>query len=196
MKRSHPSLGWHWVFNLSRKSQQQFSRSSAPAGRPPTEEDLKRLVGFYAVVTVAEGSKFGREGGSGAIARIASQVANIEEAILQGIQFSDPGPALKAALDFANFTKLTGMASTEVFEKAASIAKTLGKEETAAHLIKSLAEIWFARSEYDTARVRFKEALSLYRKLAYVRGEANCILGIGEIARARSLAAQRCSSTL
>lgn len=102
-------------------------REYALRKHPPTEEDLKRLVGFYAVVTVAEGSKFGREGGSGSIARIASQVANIEEAILQGIQFSDPGPALKAALDFANFTKLTGMASTEVFEKAASIAKTLGK---------------------------------------------------------------------
>jgi hypothetical protein len=30
---------------------------------PPTEEDLKRLVGYYANATVAEGSKVGREGG-------------------------------------------------------------------------------------------------------------------------------------
>jgi tetratricopeptide (TPR) repeat protein len=154
---------------------------------PPNQDDLKRLVDFYAELAVSEGSTVGRDGGLNAIARITPQMGNIEGAILQGIQSSDPEPALgAAALGLANFSKLTGLGSTKVLEKAASKAKALGDEKTMAHCFKSLGEIWFARSDHDAAAARFEEALPLYRKLGYGRGEANCILGLGTIALARS----------
>lgn len=153
---------------------------------PPDPNDLKRVVSFYANLVIAEGARLGSNEGSKAVARMAPQVANIEGAILQGLQSSDPEAAVEAALAFANFTKLTGLGSSRLLGNAASVAEELGNTQTAAHCIKSLGEIAFARSDHDAARTRFEVALSLYRELGYVRGEANCILGMGEIALARS----------
>ena len=65
---------------------------------------------------------------------MAPQVANIEAAILQGIQSSDPKLHVKAALAFAKFTKLLDWVHLRLLEKAASIAKSLGNTQTAAHL--------------------------------------------------------------
>ena len=153
---------------------------------PPNQDDLKRLVDFYLDVAVSKGSEVGRDGGLNAIAQITPRLGNIEGAILQGLQSSDPEAALGGALGLANFSKLTGLGLTKVLEKAASKAKMLGDEKIVAHCWKSLGEIWFARWDHAAALARFEEALSLYRKLGYVRGEANCILGLGTIALARS----------
>jgi tetratricopeptide (TPR) repeat protein len=43
-----------------------------------------------------------------------------------------------------------------------------------------------ARSDHETARARFEEALALYRRIGDVMGEANCIQSLGNIASARS----------
>jgi tetratricopeptide (TPR) repeat protein len=43
-----------------------------------------------------------------------------------------------------------------------------------------------ARSDHDGARAQYEAALTLYRHVGEVRGEADCIKGLGDIALARS----------
>ena len=45
-----------------------------------------------------------------------------------------------------------------------------------AHCICSVGDIAFERSEHDTARARYEEALPLDRRVGEVLGGANCIL--------------------
>jgi len=48
--------------------------------------------------------------------------------------------------------------------------------------IQRLGDIALERSDPDTARERYDEALPLYRRVGNVLGEANCIQGLGDIA--------------
>jgi tetratricopeptide (TPR) repeat protein len=153
---------------------------------PPDPDDLKRLIDFYLERAIAEGSKVGFSGGSDAILRIAPQLANLEGAILQGLQSDHSEKAIKAALALATFARLTRLGSSQALEKAASKAQTLGESQTAADCIRSLAGIALARSQHEAARTRFEEALLLYRQVGDVLGEANCIRSLGDIALRRS----------
>jgi tetratricopeptide (TPR) repeat protein len=53
-----------------------------------------------------------------------------------------------------------------------------------ASCICGLGDIARARSDYDTAQARFKEAQPLYQQVGNVLGVANCIRGLGDIAEA------------
>jgi tetratricopeptide (TPR) repeat protein len=60
----------------------------------------------------------------------------------------------------------------------AEAANTAG--EAACHLCRGLVAL--ARSEHDTARACYEEALPLYRRVGSVLGEAGCIYSLGDIA--------------
>jgi tetratricopeptide (TPR) repeat protein len=52
--------------------------------------------------------------------------------------------------------------------------------------ITGLGDIALRRSDYDTARTHYQQALPLYHQAGSVLGEANCITGLGDIALTRS----------
>ena len=55
-----------------------------------------------------------------------------------------------------------------------------------ANCVFSLGDIALRRTEHETARVRYEEALPLYRRAGSVLGEANCIFSLGDIALERT----------
>jgi tetratricopeptide (TPR) repeat protein len=152
----------------------------------PKVDDLAALVDFYVEFAVAEGYKVGAEGGSEAIRRIAPRVANIETAIIIGLESSNPEAEIAAALAMGEFTRFTGLGSFQPLENAAFIAQKSGKIANAANCAKKLGDIALARSDHAAARARFEQALPLYRQVSDVLGEANCIQSLGDIALERS----------
>jgi tetratricopeptide (TPR) repeat protein len=55
-----------------------------------------------------------------------------------------------------------------------------------ANCIQRLGDIALQRTDHETARTRYEEALLLYRRVGDVLGEANCIQSLGDIAAAQS----------
>ena len=153
----------------------------------PKVDDLAALVDFYVEFAVAEGYKVGAEGGSEAIRRIAPRVANIETAIIVGLESGNPEAEIAAALAMGEFTRFTGLGSFQPLENAAFIAQKSGKVASAANCVKKLGDVALARSDHAAARARFEQALPLYRRVNDVLGEADCIQSLGDIALACSL---------
>jgi hypothetical protein len=138
----------------------------------PDPKDLKCLIDFYVELAIEEGIQIGDTRGPDAIRRIAPQVANLESAMLQGLKSNDSESAIKAALAFGEFARLTGLGSSQALKEAASKAETLGEARTAANCTCALGKFELARSQHHPARARFEEALSIYRQVADVIGEA------------------------
>jgi len=77
-------------------------------------------------------------------------------------------------------------------DEAASILATLGEPSAdaepllAAHWAELAGDIALRRSDHDTARLRYEQALPLYHKAGDLLGEANCIFCLGDLAQQRS----------
>jgi tetratricopeptide (TPR) repeat protein len=156
-------------------------REYVAAAYPPSHEDQQRAVDRYLELATIEGRKLGTDGGLGAVSRLAPEVGNVETMLLRSGIDEYKSVAL-AVYGWALFMRFTGVGSTGVLETVVSRAKELGHWEDAAQCIASLGDIALRRSDRDGARTRHEEALSLYRNVKSVLGEANCIRSLGDIA--------------
>ena len=154
-------------------------REYVAAEHPPSDEDQRRAVDHYLNLATVEGQKVGREGGSGAVSRLAPEVGNVEAMLLSSGRVG-------AVYGWAEFMRFTGVGSTGVLETVAGRAKESGDSENAARCIDSLGDIALDHSDLDGARAYYEEALPLYRSVGSVHGEANCIGHLGDIALRRS----------
>lgn len=101
------------------------------------------------------------------------------------IAFSQSGgdPAMAAALGLARFGLFSGVASAGApLERAAVMAHQAGDTREQAWGTERLGDIALRRSDHESARRRYEEALPLYRQVGAVLGEANCIQRLGDIA--------------
>jgi tetratricopeptide (TPR) repeat protein len=156
-------------------------REYVAAAYPPSDEDQQRAVDHYLELAAVEGKKVGREGGSGAVSRLAPEVGNVEAMLLSSGRASYRSIG-RAVYGWADFMRFTGVGSTGVLEMIASRAKESGDPEDAASCFLSLGNIALMRSDHNGARARYEEALPLYRNVEDVLGEANCIQSLGDVA--------------
>jgi tetratricopeptide (TPR) repeat protein len=152
---------------------------------PPDPVDLKRLSDFYVDLAIVEGSRIRSKAGSEAIHRLAPQVANIESVLLQGLQSSDPEPAIRGALALVDFTRFTGIGSSQVLEDAALVAQNLERAQTKAGCFKGLGDLALGRGDRKMAWAHYERALTMYQQAADVKGEADCFKGLGDVVLGR-----------
>ena len=147
---------------------------------PPLPEDLDRTVDHY--LTLARlGEKIGAQGGAEATKRLRSEAGNLESMILVGLERSDPAPAIVSALAYSEVIRFTGQGSIAVIGSARHTAQIIGETLLEASCAFQLGDIEFSRSRAENAQAAFEQALILYRGAADQKGEACCLIRLGEV---------------
>jgi tetratricopeptide (TPR) repeat protein len=149
---------------------------------PADAETADRVVTYFLELVRGNAGTVGWGGGAEAIVRLAPEVGNVETTL--GLALSRPNieDSVEAAVDWGEFVRFAGLGSTLPIEAALRAAKAAGLEQKQADCIQKLGDIALARSELDTARNRFQEALPLFQKVGHILGEADCIQSLGHIA--------------
>jgi hypothetical protein len=96
-------------------------REYVQRAHPPPPDDQLLALTHYLVLARSLGEKAGGEGGAEAFARLPPEAANIEVAILRGLDESDAKTAIIAALGFGEFARFTGLGTTAALEQRSSV---------------------------------------------------------------------------
>jgi tetratricopeptide (TPR) repeat protein len=153
---------------------------------PPLPADLQTALSHYMGLATSLGDKPGREGGAEAVTRLTPEAENMEAAIARALDGPDSTNAIVAAINLAEFARFTGLGTTMPLQKAMAVANAGGADDLAATCCFRLGTIALDRSDHETARARFEDALPLYRRVGGIIGEANCTFSLGHIALSRS----------
>ncbi|HEV3459918.1 MAG TPA: tetratricopeptide repeat protein [Thermoanaerobaculia bacterium] len=160
-------------------------REVLAATLPATAEEGERLLGHY-LGLAGLGEHAGAEGGREAFERLAPELGNLEALLGPALDGSAPGPAVEAVLALVELGRFSDVVLPELFELALAATRRSGSPETLARCLYRLGTLSLNRSDHDGARIRYEEALPLYRLTGDLLGEANCIKGLGDIALERS----------
>jgi tetratricopeptide (TPR) repeat protein len=153
----------------------------------PDDADCRRLLEHYRALASELGPQVGGGGGAEAIARLAAEFANMTAVFTSalGADEADLG-VVDATERLSMFQRFTGLGDTALLSAAVAHAIRFGDAWRQATCITGLGGIAQSRSDHDTARARYEEALPLYRQVDNIVGEANCVKSLGDIALARS----------
>lgn len=137
---------------------------------PAREEDLDRAVALYLERGVA--------------AEWPQEPGNVHSMLLLGLEGPDPEPAIRAALGLGDLVRSLGWGAGRLseLERAGEVARETGRDELSALCSALLGDLAKARSDSDTSRDRYEEALRRYRHAGEVRGEALCLRNLGDLA--------------
>lgn len=161
-------------------------REYIAAAHPPEDADQEQAMEHYISLARTLGPQVGAEGGAEAITRLAANLANIEVMIRLGLAAANPLKAIESAIHLTNFSIVSGYGTSSLLAEAREFARDQNNFLLLANCIKGLGDVALRRSDHDAARLRYDEALLLYRGIDSVLGEANCIQSLGEIAFGRS----------
>jgi tetratricopeptide (TPR) repeat protein len=153
---------------------------------PPDADDWQRAISHYCDRAETLGALAGREGGATAIAKLASDMANVTAAIQAATTAGPLDHGYKAALavlEAARFGGLDGSLPSATLQRLAERSHDANFQAKAYFAIALVAT---GRSDHDTGRRNFERALSLYQELGSMVGEANCIRSLAELALRRS----------
>lgn len=101
-----------------------------------------------------------------ASARRRWEVCNVEASIPRALTEPNPERAIRAAVDWGEFVRFTGMGSTRPLEAARETATILDLTEFQADCGKRLGDIALDRSDHDNAQALCGTALEMYQRIS------------------------------
>jgi len=148
--------------------------------------DQDRLISRYLAIA-AKGRSAGTTTWDNVRVEVEAEAANLDPVCLLAAEAGFTNRKIQTALGgLAEFHRATGRGSVQ---SLGIVAQRLSHEQFPgffADCLWSLGAIASSHSDFDTARTLYDEALSLYRRVDDVVGEASCIRSFGEIAQMRS----------
>ncbi len=156
-------------------------RAHVLASYPAPVEDLDLVGDWYIDLAAAQGKRVGREGGSEALELLRGEIGNIERAIEVGLERPSADRAIQSTISYARFLRATGLGSEAIVEKAREAARRTGDALSEANAFQRLGDLAWDRGDMPAARLGFTEALSLYRRVKNVFGEAICLRKLGDV---------------
>jgi tetratricopeptide (TPR) repeat protein len=157
-------------------------REHVAASYPPDPVDLDRAVDHYARLAVT-GGQVGRSDGARTAARLQADTGNIAallECAAAGRRTAELSDAVTGLAEYWRFTGLVQPALAAIAEQA---IETHGTPSQQAATWLALGFLARDRSDLDTAQAQYERAQTLFQQIGDVLGEANCIQGLGDVAR-------------
>ncbi|HWM90688.1 MAG TPA: tetratricopeptide repeat protein [Thermoanaerobaculia bacterium] len=146
-------------------------REYARSDYPPEGEDLNRCVDYF-LALIQNGEAKGR---------LAPEAGNLEAMVIEALDRSDPVKGIDAALALAQFSFAIETCQT-VLSEALKKARGIKDPNRIAGVLSRLGDVAMARSERESARAHFEEALLLFQEVDDAQGQAYCTRKLGDVA--------------
>ncbi len=148
--------------------------------------DKKRIVDRY-LALAARADSIGRREWEKFRDDVEAEADNLDTVCELAIATNMGHRHLEGALvGLTEFHLFSGRGAVGSIDRAARLLRPKPPSRLAATCISRLGRIAGVRSDYETARACYDEALALYRHIGSVQGEANCIQNLGSTAQALS----------
>jgi tetratricopeptide (TPR) repeat protein len=161
-------------------------RDHINAVHPLQAADLNTAVSHYAQIADTTGRQVGTSGGAEAAARLQAETGNITAMLTQAAADRRTQDLADALWGLAEYWRFTGVTQPQLAEIIQAAITTHGTTVQHANALFALGVLAQERSDHDTARARYEQALALYQQTGDVLGEANCIQQLGDLARDHS----------
>jgi tetratricopeptide (TPR) repeat protein len=156
-------------------------RDHASRFHAPSDMDRQAWCRHFLDRARVEGAKIYRDDGAEALATLTAEVPNIDAALRAAPTLGQRKRAVVSLNGVHRLFSASGAGSPAVLDDMARACQAADDPFGEAECRFWHGMIAFDRSDHDGARVRFEEALLLYRRVGAVQGEANCIKGLGNI---------------
>ena len=161
-------------------------REHSAAEHPPGPADLDRTVSHYARLAATTGNEVGGSQGAQAVARLQAETGNVAAMLERAAAELRIDELTDALCGLAEYWRFTGFSQPALVRTAQEAISAHGTPLQQAHTWFRLGLLAMDRSDYEGARARLERALTLYRQVGDVQGEADCIQRLGDIALRRS----------
>ncbi|MGC4047684.1 MAG: tetratricopeptide repeat protein [Armatimonas sp.] len=148
--------------------------------------DGGRIDYFYLRLLEKEGAKIGKDGGSEALDRLILEIGNISTVLAKNNLMKR---CINATCNYYGFfVYMSNQGSMVPLEIIASRSRSVSRDDQnkAAVCMFGIGQIYFQRSELDTALEHFNMALSIFNKMGNKHGKGHCMFGIGNVFFQRS----------
>jgi tetratricopeptide (TPR) repeat protein len=152
----------------------------------PGAADENRWWAHYLALARDQRRSFERAEGADALRRVANELSNLEAALRAAIAAGTLELAIAARGGIVSAMVATGLGSPAYLRDLADACRAAGDLRGEAGVLDATGFVAFYRSDYQTARKAYEQALLLHRQAGNKSGEAYCIRSIGEIALVRS----------
>lgn len=140
---------------------------------------LDKIQNFYLELALNKGQDVGKKEDNGSSLILRDEWNNVIKAIDSTL---DTQKSIHALCNITDYCKFSGIYPTVLLEKAINIAKTNKWENEEANCLRFSGDFEFKQLKIESAKKYNLLALSLYKKINHVSGNAHCCYNLGNLA--------------